>query len=244
MLLMLAIFLENVFHLLENVPTQLLQMELLAMILTCVLLWITVLMVFAASVCHQDGVCQPSTGNCAYALVADNTSCSDSNPCTLDDYCLAGYCVGTPKTCFAPNSCHDDGVCDPDTGSCSIVYKANGTACSDSNACTLNDACYLGTCVPGTQKPCEALDQCHDVGVCDTLTGYCSNPYKANGTACDDGNLCTSNDQCVAGVTPQPSLALLLINAILMEYVFQLLENVPILFPPTTFHVMTAIFAL
>jgi len=37
------------------------------------------------------------------------------------------------------------------------------------------------------------------VGTCDPATGGCSNPNKADGTACDDGNLCTQNDACQAG---------------------------------------------
>jgi hypothetical protein len=46
---------------------------------------------------------------------------------------------------------------------------------------------------------CAALDQCHDVGTCDYTTGACSNPSKANGAACDDGDACTQSDTCFAG---------------------------------------------
>lgn len=44
----------------------------------------------------------------------------------------------------------------------------------------------------------EAIDDCHDVGTCDRWTGLCSNPEVPDGTACDDGNSCTT-DTCVAG---------------------------------------------
>jgi hypothetical protein len=43
---------------------------------------------------------------------------------------------------------------------------------------------------------CTASDPCHDPGVCDTGTGVCSNPAKARGSACNDGNACTQSDQC------------------------------------------------
>jgi len=43
---------------------------------------------------------------------------------------------------------------------------------------------------------CTALDQCHDTGTCDPLTGQCSNPAKPEGTPCGDNNPCTTNDAC------------------------------------------------
>src|SRR5438477_643754 len=46
---------------------------------------------------------------------------------------------------------------------------------------------------------CTALDQCHDVGTCDTATGACTNPSKPNGAPCSDGNACTQTDTCQAG---------------------------------------------
>src|SRR5439155_24228593 len=46
---------------------------------------------------------------------------------------------------------------------------------------------------------CPAQDQCHDAGVCDASTGRCSNPVKANGSPCNDGNACTQTDTCQSG---------------------------------------------
>jgi hypothetical protein len=46
---------------------------------------------------------------------------------------------------------------------------------------------------------CGALDQCHDVGTCDPISGLCSNPAKAEGASCDDGESCTGPDTCAAG---------------------------------------------
>jgi hypothetical protein len=85
-------------------------------------------------------------------------------------------------------------------GSCTFVDAPNGTPCTDGNACTRTDTCQNGACVGSDPVVCEALDQCHEVGTCDPDTGLCSNPAKSNGTPCDDGNLCTVNDTCQAGI--------------------------------------------
>jgi hypothetical protein len=85
-------------------------------------------------------------------------------------------------------------VCDPGTGSCSNPAKTDATACDDGSACTQTDACQAGTCAGGNPVVCTASDQCHDAGACNPSTGACSNPAKANGTACNDGNACTALD--------------------------------------------------
>ena len=46
---------------------------------------------------------------------------------------------------------------------------------------------------------CSASDQCHDAGTCNPGTGQCSNPNKANGSSCNDGDKCTQADTCQAG---------------------------------------------
>src|SRR5207248_2031768 len=62
------------------------------------------------------------------------------------------------------------------------------------------DTCQAGTCTGANPVFCAALDQCHDAGVCDPASGFCSTPAKANGTPCNDGNACTQTDSCQAGV--------------------------------------------
>ena len=107
------------------------------------------------------------------AILADGPcatlNCDDGNPCTTDS-------------------------CDAATGLC--VHTNNSNSCDDGNACTTNDHCSGGSCA-GTAVICTALDQCHDAGTCSA--GVCSNPIKTNGTACNDGNACTTNDVCTSG---------------------------------------------
>jgi len=150
--------------------------------------------------CHDAGVCDSGTGTCTNPAKTNGASCSDGNPCTHDDTCQAGTCTsGAGTTCTALDQCHDVGTCDAETGTCSNPAKTNGASCSDGNACTQNDTCQSGTCTAGAGKTCTALDQCHEVGTCDSETGACSNPAKANDTTCNDGNACTVNDTCQSG---------------------------------------------
>jgi hypothetical protein len=83
----------------------------------------------------------------------------------------------------------------------------DGTSCFDNDACTAGDHCQGGQCV-GNPIVCPgASDQCHEPKTCDPVHG-CMNAPLANGTPCDDGDRCTSEDTCKLGVcggTPIPA---------------------------------------
>jgi uncharacterized repeat protein (TIGR01451 family) len=141
-----------------------------------------------------DDSCDPNVG-----CVNTNNSnpCDDGNACTTGDACGGGSCQsGGPLVCNDGNDCTDDS-CNPASG---CVYTDNSNACDDGNACTVGDSCGGGTCNGGAPVVCTASDQCHDAGVCNPGSGTCSNPAKADGTTCDDGNPNTSGDNCQAGV--------------------------------------------
>jgi hypothetical protein len=131
----------------------------------------------------------------------DGVTCTDRNACTLTDTCQSGICQGaTTVVCTPSDSCHVAGTCSPDTGSCSNPTAPNGTPCADSNACTQTDTCQSGACQGSNPVVCTASDQCHIAGTCAPATGVCSNPARANGTTCTDGNGCTQSDTCQVGV--------------------------------------------
>jgi hypothetical protein len=67
---------------------------------------------------------------------------------------------------------------------CGHPSKADGTACSDGNACTRTDTCEGGTCTGGIPVSCAPQDACHLAGTCDPQSGTCSNPPAAGGFAC------------------------------------------------------------
>jgi uncharacterized delta-60 repeat protein len=96
----------------------------------------------------------------------------------------------------------DDGPRNGTPASCcskTCQFKANGAGCDDGNACTRTDTCQAGVCTGGSPVTCSAADQCH-VGACNPASGQCTQPAKADGAACDDGNACTHTDTCQAGV--------------------------------------------
>jgi subtilisin family serine protease len=150
--------------------------------------------------CHDAGVCNPTSGVCSNPAKSDGSLCNDGNACTQVDACLSGACVGAmPIVCTALDQCHVPGACDPASGVCSNPAQQDGTACDDGSACTHTDACQAGQCVGKTPVVCTAKDQCHDVGACDAATGVCSDPAKADGASCNDGDACTKTDTCQAG---------------------------------------------
>lgn len=86
----------------------------------------------------------------------------------------------------------------PDPSFCELV--ADGTECDDGNPCTLVDVCRSGACTGSDLMRCDAPGQCQQAGTCDPNTGACVNPPKRDGSACDDGDLCTQVDECRGGV--------------------------------------------
>lgn len=89
-----------------------------------------------------------------------------------------------------------------DGGSCctpTCTFAADGGSCTDGNACTTTDTCQGGTCRGADPIRCVAFGQCYDPGVCNPLTGTCTNPLRLNGSSCDDGSACSLNDVCLSG---------------------------------------------
>ena len=173
-----------------------------------------------ANACNGAEVCR--AGVCAPAPAL---SCDDANPCTVDRCdgtagCVhtpqaAGFvcapatqcggastCVGTVCTAGPSGSCDDNNPCTADScgsnGAC-LHAPLDGTSCNDGNACNGSEMCRAGACAAGSPVVCTASDQCHDVGTCDPGTGVCSNPSKADGAICNDGNACTNTDVCRSG---------------------------------------------
>jgi len=161
-----------------------------------------------ASCTPIGNVCQTGTTSCttgqqtclAIGNVTNGALCDDGDACTQTDSCLNGTCIGSSLVvCAASDQCHTAGTCDTSTGKCSNPPGVNGTMCDDHNACTRTDSCQGGTCTGANPVVCTASDQCHVAGTCDPSTGNCSNPAATNGIGCNDGNACTTGDQCNGG---------------------------------------------
>ncbi len=139
---------------------------------------------------------------CVSSQAVDGSACVDNpNICTTGDTCLAGQCIpGDPLPIDDGNPCTED-YCEK-----GIVYHdglASGQ-CDDGDECTKDDFCYFGNCTGGDTVIC-AVDPCASSASCVTGAG-CVQSWLPAGAACDDGNPCTTADQCdsahvcVAGV--------------------------------------------
>lgn len=80
---------------------------------------------------------------------AEGIACDDNDPCTEDDICQSGTCLGAPVSDGAP--CDDGEQCTSEScqaGVCTPL-ALTGTPCEDGSTCTRNDTCSQGSCVPG-----------------------------------------------------------------------------------------------
>ncbi len=140
--------------------------------------------------CTTDA-CDPDSG-CLHTPV----TCDDGDACTTDACDPDGGCVFAPVSCDDGNGCTDDS-CDPGSG---CVYTPNTAPCDDGDACTAGDLCVDGECQPTIVMICVDLNPCTDDS-CDPGSGCVHTP---NSDPCDDGDACTENDICGAGVCLGP----------------------------------------
>ena len=144
----------------------------------------------------QAATCDKKTGKCGSVAKPDGGACNDSNACTKDDACKAGLCAGAAIDCDDGSVCTKDS-CQPATG-CAHVAAA-GPCDADGDACTEDDACFKGVCVPGKAKACDDGNTC-TIDSCDQASGTCKTAPGKDGAACDaDGDACTVKDSCGGG---------------------------------------------
>ena len=131
--------------------------------------------------CTADS-CDPDAG-CEYAPL-DN-DCGDGDPCTINDTCDNGECVGDPNPecqCETNEDCveNEDGdIC-------------NGTLVCEDKKCVLD----LDTVI---DCGIEGMDSCVAI-TCEPETGECVSVKLVDGDPCDDENACTDDDQCFDGI--------------------------------------------
>jgi hypothetical protein len=142
-------------------------------------------------------------GTALISTYATNNSMSGSGEFLRIQFHAVGSPGDKTSLTFASWSANEGDIpatAGPGLFSVTCVGAANGTHCNDGNACTQTDVCQSGSCMGSNPVVCTALDACHVQGTCDTATGACSNPARPDGTACDDGNVCTAQDACQSGV--------------------------------------------
>ena len=151
--------------------------------------------------CTLDG-CDAKTGECAPTLAKDGAACNDSSACTKNDTCQIGVCKGIPAVDCASTACYA-ATCDPLTAKCLTIPQNEKGPCDDGDPCSLVDACKNGKCGPQNSiNPCDDDNAC-TVDSCakDPKNGAlgCTHVPGTDGIDCDDDDLCTFGDACVAG---------------------------------------------
>ena len=135
----------------------------------------------ASDQCHDVGTCNPATGACSNPAKANGTSCSDGNACTQTDTCQSGACAGAnPVICTAPGPVPRRRHLQPGDGR--LLEPGQGrTARRAATATPARRPTPARPAPAPAANPvtCTAPDQCHDVGTCNSSTGACSNPAKA-----------------------------------------------------------------
>ncbi len=157
-----------------------------------------------AAACDDDNPCT-TRDTCAGAVCLgeerpDGSVCDDGDLCTVGDACIQGQCTtGEPLDCSDQEDDCNTSACDPSSGMCMPTAREDGTACDDGSLCTQDDACQQGTCEGQALDCSDAGDQCNPAA-CDEETGLCVATPAEDGTACEDGDLCTLEDTCQEGV--------------------------------------------
>ncbi len=148
----------------------------------------------------QDGVCVPGQSMCECATDADCAEFDDANLCNGVLVCAEAQCVVQAGSVV---TCSQEGLgfcqmskCNPATGNCETLSKANGITCDDGDDCTDADACLNGACV-GQALACDDGDPC-TADVCGEDRGCEHLPLSD--VPCDDGDECTDGDMCFEGL--------------------------------------------
>jgi hypothetical protein len=155
----------------------------------------------ATTVCEGVGyVCGlDSSGSWAWQKDDQVLSCDDVDPCTEQDRCVSGQCLGVALTCTAPTTsrCIDGSTLRSFTtpGSCSA-----GTCSYAQQDTTCPKGCASAAC---TGQPCLGVQcnsppsSCHVTpGTCSA--GSCSYTQKPVGAACGTSDPCNSGGSCDA----------------------------------------------
>jgi cysteine-rich repeat protein len=151
-----------------------------------------------AGVCDAEETCDGVGDDCPADAFAPSTVECRAAAGVCD---LAESCTGSGVDCPADGLAPATTVCRPDAGDCDVEetctgsgvdcptdgFESDGTTCSDSNACALDDVCVAGTCVGDSMLCGDGLLQ----GGCDEQ--------------CDDSNL-DAGDGCSPTCQVEPGL--------------------------------------
>ena len=135
---------------------------------------------------------------------ANDANCDDSLFCNGTETCDAALdCQTGTAACTDGVTCTVDS-CNENDDSCS--FAPSDVACDDGMACNGAELCDILTgCTPTGSLECSDLDDECNIGTCSDEAGGCEAVAVGDGTSCEDGNSCTSDDLCLTGVCERTS---------------------------------------
>jgi hypothetical protein len=148
----------------------------------------------------DDGDSCNGAERCVSGTCASGTplSCDDGNACNGIETCdaVAGCRPGTPLSCDDGNVCNGSETCDPESG----CVAGTALVCDDGRFCNGLETCDSAAgCLTGKPVDCGMLARQCEYASCDESARACVVAARADGTACNDGASCSSNDACVGG---------------------------------------------
>ncbi len=136
----------------------------------------------------QVNSCNPATGVCGFTPVEDYSPCSDNSLCTIGDTCKAGKCIPGSNLC----ECFADSDCGG---------KEDGNQCNGTLYCDKGKVPFKCKVNPASVVVCDATgDQPCVKNLCQASNGACAITVISDATNCEDGNVCTLQDQCSKGL--------------------------------------------
>jgi hypothetical protein len=176
----------------------------------------------AGTQCTNQDFCSGTSAACTdNGFKAATTSCAGTSQGSACDNNAADHCSGTNDNCVdvfqpttttcgdAESQCTNQDFCSGTSAACTDNgFKTSSTACGDQTdtECNDPDTCSGtdGTCVnraaiAGTSCGSASDTTCTDPDTCNG-TGSCQPNNASNETTCDDGQPCTIQDSCSAGL--------------------------------------------
>lgn len=141
----------------------------------------------AADTCHEQGSCDPATGDCSDPPANSGKPCDDGDPETQNDVCDgAGNCGGCTCNTSDPATCCDGCLGIPG-GTCDGSLSCAPILCTDDGKCVpeqAEDTCLIdGECYePDDEKPNDPCNVCKPEK---NATGW-TTPTGLEEKPCDD----------------------------------------------------------
>lgn len=159
-------------------------------------------------------LCDLATGHCVDCLVPNDCKVKPNQTC-LAQVCIDKTACGSDNDCPCAPGVDCSGICAKDLGFC---VKCNvDVECGAKYTCGADHACHANVCATGAclsdgflacngkgtaylpSQSCVDKDPCTQDD-CDAVKGCVFPAVVGSNPACEDGDVCTTPDQCAAGI--------------------------------------------